>query len=209
MKTCRIVSLAFISLLLFCFSISCRKSTPASNKVKTAIIYSGSIGYDTITYTYDQYGRRCIVHNRFGTFHYSYNANTINEIDSTNSGIDTITLNINAEGYVISSSGGGTFHYDNNGYLSQIQDNVQPSYIDTTNYTYTTKTDNRDYGDAFFGKTSTHLPKTFFNSPNTSYPPYNVQSGTYAYNSDRYGRVIGQTISGDSAVIAINTFSYY
>ena len=228
MKIYQGITIAFIALWLICFSASCRKCATASNKVKTAIIYSYPLGYDTITYTYDQDGRRSILHNRFGTFRYLYSANTIEEIDSTNSGLDTTTLSLNAQGYVVSTSSGGIDRYDNNGYPSQIQGNggllftyvyqngdliqfcnVQPNYDDTTTYSYYSLIDNRDYGIPFFGKSSTHLAKTFFNSPNTFYDTYQVQSGSYTYSFDQYNRVVAQTISGPSGVLGINTYTYY
>lgn len=200
----------------------CNKDSTPNGKVKSKTESftnaQGQTSSLTTTYTYDGQGRITLSQPSSGNVtSYSYGNGSI----TVTSGTTVITGTLNGQNLLTSTNTGFTFTYDNNGYLIASTAGASKSTVNTitdgnvtssttndngnsttTVYSYSTKSDYRDYGQSFFGKNSKNLvtTETISNANGTLV-------FTHTYTFDEQGRVQTETTTGNNTTDVL-TFVY-
>ena len=165
----------------------CKKTkTPGpqncSNMVKTIVSTNVSPGFvspqtTTTNYTYDAQNRLTKITSNFYSYTYTYATGVVNVtyVQSGDSAATNSTLTLNTQGLVLSRFAGDTIYYDNQGEavrevypgdtlitlwingdeVSQRIYAMNGVTVDT--FIYSSAVDNRNFGQPYLGKRSTHL----------------------------------------------------
>jgi len=223
-----------VLIFLVSFLACCRKDSAIATAATTSLVKSAIIdsGYAN-TYTYDSLGRQIMAQIDTVVTTYGYGQGYVLKT-ITLAGQQFITdYTTNASGLATSDTKGYVYAYDNSGYLIsksytgagsfdsitytisggnaitsvEHQADSATNNVITTNYTYLSTIDSRNFGLAFLGKANTNLISTVAITQTISGSSYTANY-TYTYSYDSRGRVSQQVINNGSASY-ISTYTYY
>jgi hypothetical protein len=224
-------TLFVLAVLLFA---GCKKNgTPApscSNLVRAVTSHSSIPGSDTIpittTYTYDAQNRIIQQTGPYVSYTYTYTSNTVNKMFYQSGSLNSTTTGyLNAQGLLFSWAPGDTIYYDslgeevlevspgdtfvvtwqNGDIITQASHSLHGLYVDT--FFYSTAIDNRNLGQPYLGKQSTHVSTAIHIYNDGLMPIWGASNYTFdACNRVNVAQNINLNIARDTSFVA---FTYY
>ena len=233
LKKVRFILVSVITVFIV-FLTSCHKDpsiAPVASTVSLVRSQVADSGYAT-TFTYDSLGRQIMAQIDTVVTTYTYSPSSVVKTVTLAGETFITTYTTNASGKAVTDSKGYVYTYNSVGYLTSKSftavsnfdsvtytvsgsnvitsvehqaDSATNNYI-TTNYTYLSTIDSRNFGLAFLSSANVNLISTENIMQVINGSSYNA-SYTYTYSFDSKGRVTQQTINNGSASY-VTTYSY-